>query len=38
MKLGFEWIKKNFIYSKIMFPSGEVFRKTGGIPSGSLFT
>ncbi|BBC77402.1 putative RNA-dependent RNA polymerase [Pythium nunn virus 1] len=34
----FRWIKEYFINTKIMLPSGDVVRKTHGIPSGSFFT
>lgn len=34
----FEWLRDQFIYSKIVMPDGKIVEKNGGIPSGSGFT
>jgi len=35
---AFDWIKWNFIHTKIMDIDGTMYRKNHGIPSGSFFT
>jgi hypothetical protein len=34
----YNWIRKQFIYSKFMLPNGNIYLIEGGIPSGSYLT
>lgn len=37
-KRAFNFVRQNFIHTKIMLPDGTVLRKDQGVPSGSYFT